>query len=181
MANNNNSTDIISTLLTDSSGDINSVGKSQIKSLLKTTMNDIKNFQKYAEEDKKEIKLLKIENSKLSQKIQVLYEENKALKGVAKLPLNDEMARQVAKKELAMERYKKKKFGDNSEKNSIKRFKKNVQSDSEESDDSEYERRVKKEKKRQVKKKKNTDMRKSVNVAIVIPTVKATPIVKKSR
>ena len=34
------------------------------------------------------------------------------------------MARQVAKKELAMERYKKKKFGDESEKNSIKRFKK---------------------------------------------------------
>ena len=32
------------------------------------------------------------------------------------------MARQVAKKELAMERYKKKKFGDESEKNSIKRF-----------------------------------------------------------
>ena len=72
MAKNNNSTDIIRTLLTNLSGNINSVGKNQIKSLLKTTMNDIKNFQKYVEEDKKQIKLLKSENSKLSQKMQIL-------------------------------------------------------------------------------------------------------------
>ena len=59
------------------------------------------------------------------------------------------MARQVAIQELAMERYKKKKFGDESEKNSIKRFKKRiVQSDSKESDDSEYERQVKKKRER---------------------------------
>ena len=46
-----------------------------------------------------------------------------------------------------MEKYKKKrvKFGDESEKNSIKRFKKrNVQGDIEESNDSEYERIIKK-------------------------------------
>ena len=30
--------------------------------------------------------------------MQILYVENKALKDLAKLPLNDEMARQVAKK-----------------------------------------------------------------------------------
>ena len=42
----NNSADIISALLTSSSGDINSVGKNQIKSLLKTTVTDIKNFEK---------------------------------------------------------------------------------------------------------------------------------------
>ena len=92
IADNNNSTGIISTLLTNSSGGINSIGKNQIKSLLKTTTNDIKNFQKY-EEDKKQIKLLKSENNKLSQKMQILYEENKALKELAKLQLNDEMAR----------------------------------------------------------------------------------------
>ena len=80
MAKNNNSTDIIRTLLTNLSGNINSVGKNQIKSLLKTTMNDIKNFQKYVEEDKKQIKLLKSENSKLSQKMQIWYEENKVWK-----------------------------------------------------------------------------------------------------
>ena len=109
MADNNN-TDIISKLHTNSSGDINSIGKNQIKSLLKTTMNDIKNFQQYAEEDKKQTKLLKSENSKLSQKMQILYVENKVLKDLAKLLINDEMARQVAKKELAMERYKKTKI-----------------------------------------------------------------------
>ena len=116
-------------------------------------MNDTKNFQKYAQEDKKQIKLLKSENSKLSQKMQILYEKNKTLKDLVKLPLNDEMIRQVAKKELAMESYKKKKFGDESETDSMKRFKKrNVQSDSEESDDREYERQVKQMRKRQVKK-----------------------------
>ena len=124
---------------------MNSVGKNQIKSLLKTTMSDIKNFQKYAEEDKKQIRLLERENSKLSQKMQILYEVNKALKDLAQLLLNDEMTRQVAKKELAMEMYKKKKLGDESEKNSIKTFKKrNVQSDSEESDNSEHKTHVKK-------------------------------------
>ena len=123
---------------------MNSVGKNQTKSLLKTTMNDIKNFQKYAEEDKKQIRLLKRENSKLSQKMQILYKVNKTLKDLAKLPLNDKMTRQVAKKELAME-YKKKKFCDDSEKNSIKTFKKrNVQSDREESDNSEHKTHVKK-------------------------------------
>ena len=90
------------------------------------------------------------------------------------------MARKVAKKELAMGRYKEKKFADESEKNSIKRFKKrNVQSHSEESDDSEYERQVEKKRKRQVK--KNTDVRKRVKVAIMIQTVKPALIVKKSR
>ena len=55
-----------------------------------------------------------------------MYEENKALKDLPKLPLKDKMARQVAKKELAMERYKKKTFTDESEKNSIKRFEKEM-------------------------------------------------------
>ena len=92
---------------------------------------------------------------KLNQKIQILYEENKTLKDAAKLPLNDEITRQVAKKDLAMEKYKKKrlKFDDESEKNSVKRFKKrNVYSDSEECDDSEYERIIQKKRKTKVKK-----------------------------
>ena len=49
----NNSMEIISALVTNLLGGINSIDKNQIKSLLKTTMSDIKNFQKYAEEDKK--------------------------------------------------------------------------------------------------------------------------------
>ena len=104
------------------------------------------------------MKLLKSENTKLYQKIQILYEESNVLKDLAKLQSNDEMARQVAKKELAMEKYKKKrlKFSDESEKKSIKRFKKrNVQSDSKESDGSEYKRIIQKKRKRQVKKQNN--------------------------
>ena len=104
------------------------------------------------------MKLLKSENTKLYQKIQILYEESNVLKDLAKLQSNDEMTRQVAKKELAMEKYKKKrlKFSDESEKKSIKRFKKrNVQSDSKESDGSEYKRIIQKKRKRQVKKQNN--------------------------
>ena len=104
------------------------------------------------------MKLLESENTKLYQKIQILYEESNVLKDLAKLQSNDEMARQVAKKELAMEKYKKKrlKFSDESEKKSIKRFKKrNVQSDSKESDGSEYKRIIQKRRKRQVKKQNN--------------------------
>ena len=58
-----------------------------------------------------------------------------------------------------MEKQKKKrpKFRDEPDKKSIKRFqKRNVKSDSEESDDSEYERIIQKKRKRQVK--KNTDV-----------------------
>ena len=74
------------------------------------------------------------------------------------------MARQVAKKELAMEKYKKKrlKFSDESEKKSIKRFKKrNVQSDGKESDGSEYKRIIQKKEKKaseKTKQQKNTDV-----------------------
>ena len=133
------------------------------------------------------MKLLKSENTKLYQKIQILLEENNVLKDLAKLQSNDKMARQVAKKELAMEKYKNKrlKFSDESEKKSIKRFKKrNVQSDSKESDGSEYERIIQKKRKRQVKKQqqhKNTDVGKRVTVAKVIVTMKSALIVKKSR
>ena len=38
-------------------------------------MNDTKNFQRYAEEDKTQMKILKSENSKLSQKMQILYKK----------------------------------------------------------------------------------------------------------
>ena len=86
-------------------------------------MNDTKNFQKYAEEAKKQMKVLKSENSKL-RKIQILHEENKALEDLTNQILNEKMARQVAKKEPAMVRYKKKKFGDKSEKKSYKKFEK---------------------------------------------------------
>ena len=73
-------------------------------SLLKKTMEDIRKFQKGHEEDRKQIKLLTAEKQKLNQKLQILLEENKALKGLAKMPLDDEMARNAARRELAREK-----------------------------------------------------------------------------
>ena len=83
---------------------IHGVGKIQIKNLLKKTMEDIRKFQKGHEEDRKQIKLLTAEKQKLNQKLQILLEENKALKDLAKMALDDEMARNVARSELAREK-----------------------------------------------------------------------------
>ena len=44
------------------------------------------------------------EKQKLNQKLQILLEENKALKDLAKMPLDNEMARNVARRELAREK-----------------------------------------------------------------------------
>ena len=95
--------DAILELMSDTSS-IHGVGKIQIKNLLKKTMEDIRKFQKGHEEDRKQIKLLTAEKQKLNQKLQILLEENKALKDLAKMPLDDEMARNVARRELAREK-----------------------------------------------------------------------------
>ena len=45
------------------------------------------------------------EKQKLNQKLQILLEENKALKDLAKMPLDNEMGRNVARRELAREKF----------------------------------------------------------------------------
>ena len=50
---------------------IHSIGKNQIKTLLKKTMEDIRKFQKGHEEDRKQIKVLSSEKQKLNQKLQI--------------------------------------------------------------------------------------------------------------
>ena len=80
---------------------IHGVGKIQIKTCLKKTMEDIRKFQKGYEEDRKQIKLLTAEKQKLNQKLQILLEENKALEDLAKMLLDDEMARNIAQRERA--------------------------------------------------------------------------------
>ena len=90
--------------LMSSQSNIHSVGKNQIKTLLKKTMEDIRKFQKGHEEDRKQIKVLTSEKQKLNQKLQIFFEENRALKELAKMLLDDEMARSVAARELAKEK-----------------------------------------------------------------------------
>ena len=87
-----------------STSSIHGVSKIQIKNLLKKTMEDIRKFQKGHEQERKQIKLLTAEMQKLNQKLQILLEENRAFKYLAKMPLNDEMARNVARRELAREK-----------------------------------------------------------------------------
>ena len=87
--------------LISSQSNINSVRKNQIKTLLKKTMEDIRKSQKGHEEDRKQIKMLTSEKQKLNQILQFFFEENRALKELAKMPVNDEMARSVAEGELA--------------------------------------------------------------------------------
>ena len=63
---------------------------------------DIRKFQKGHEEDRKQIKLLTAEKQKLNQKLEILLEENIA--NLAKMLLDDEMARNVVRRELAKEK-----------------------------------------------------------------------------
>ena len=66
-------------------------------------MEDIKKFEKYSQEDQKKINGLKGEITKRDQKIAVLLEEIKALRKLSKMPTEDQMVREVAKRELAMQ------------------------------------------------------------------------------
>ena len=48
--------------------------------------------------------MLTIEKQKLNQKLKILFEEYRALKELAKMPLDDKIARSVAERELAKEK-----------------------------------------------------------------------------
>ena len=66
-------------------------------------MEDIKNFEKYSQEDQKKIDSLRGQIAKQDLKIAVPLEEIKALRKLPKMPTEDQMAREVAKRELTMQ------------------------------------------------------------------------------
>ena len=66
-------------------------------------MADIEKLEKQAEADKDEIVEYKQMHEQLNKKARLLYEENKSIKKLAKLPLDDKFARKVAKKQLLEE------------------------------------------------------------------------------
>ena len=128
------------------------VGKIQLKNLLKKTTEDIRKFQKGHEEDRKHIKLLTAEKQKLNQKLHILLEENKAQKDLAKIPLDDEMARNVTRRELARE---KKSVPDNRRKqveakrnHKTERYREDTKSEEREEGEREYKRPKSKKKKK---------------------------------
>ena len=131
---------------------IHGVGKIQIKNLLKKTMEDIRKFQKGHEEDRKQKKLLTAEKQKLNQKLQILLEENKALKDLAKMPLDDEMARNVvAQRELAREksvRDNRREHLEAKRNHKTKRYREDTESEESEEEEREYKRLKSKKKKK---------------------------------
>ena len=75
----------------------------QAKRLVLKTMEDIKKFEKYSQEDMKKISCLKGETAKRDQKIAVKLEEIKACRTLSKMSTEDQMAKEVAKRELAIQ------------------------------------------------------------------------------
>ena len=59
---------------------------------------------------KKKIKDLQSEKNELQHKVTSLLEENKALKQLAQMPSEDHMTQEIAKRELAMETKKKRRY-----------------------------------------------------------------------
>ena len=142
--------DTISELMLGSSS-IHGVGKIQVKTLLKKTMGDIRKFQKGHEEDRKQIKLLTAEKQKLNQKLQILLEENKALKDLAKMPLDDEMARNDAWRELAREknvRDNRREYVEAKRNYKTKKYREETESEESEEEEREYKRPKSKKKKK---------------------------------
>ena len=142
--------DTISELMLGSSS-IHGVGKIQVKTLLKKTMGDIRKFRKGHEEDRKQIKLLTAEKQKLNQKLQILLEENKALKDLAKMPLDDEMARNDAWRELAREknvRDNRREYVEAKRNYKTKKYREETESEESEEEEREYKRPKSKKKKK---------------------------------
>ena len=75
----------------------------QAKRLVLKTMEDSKKFEKYSQEDMKKISCLKGETAKRDQKIAVKLEEIKARRKLSKISTVDQMAKEVAKGDLAMQ------------------------------------------------------------------------------
>ena len=106
-------------------------------------MEDIRKFQKGHEEDRRQIKLLTAEKQKLNQKLQILLEENKVLKDLAKIPLDDEMARNVARRELAREksvRDNRREHLEAKRNHKTKRYREDTESEESEEEEIEYKR-----------------------------------------
>ena len=59
---------------------------------------------------KKKKKICSQKKNRGHHKVKLLLEENKALKKLAQIPLEDQMAREIAKRELAMENKKKRRY-----------------------------------------------------------------------
>ena len=66
-------------------------------------MHDIKKFEKNSQEDQKKSNSLKGEIAKRDQNIAVLLEEIKVLRKLSKMPTENQIAREVARRELAMQ------------------------------------------------------------------------------
>ena len=151
--------DVVLELMSGTSS-IHGVGKMQIKNLLKKTMEDIKKFQEGHEEDRKQIKLPTAEKQKLNQKLQILLEENKTLKDLAKMPLDDEMARNVARRELAREksvRDNRRKHVEAKRNHKTKRYREDTESEESEKEEREYKRPKSKKKKKSRQKKSESE------------------------
>ena len=85
---------------------IHSFTKQQISSISDQTMKDIDRFERDAENHKKEIEKLKKEIERYQKRDSLQGEEITALQKLANVPLNDELVRKVAKKELKREQKK---------------------------------------------------------------------------
>ena len=81
---------------------IHSFTKQQISSILDQTMKDIDRFERDDKNHKKEIEKLK-ELERYQKRDSLQGEEITTLKKLANVPLNDELVRKVAKKELKRE------------------------------------------------------------------------------
>ena len=129
--------------------------KDGIKKLLNKTLKDIQKFEKFSQEDQKKKKKKKIrknkvmqsEKSRLQHEITSLLQENKTLKKLAQMPLEDHMAREIAKKELAMENKKKRRYVQHQQPQVRKTSKKVYFQESQESESSDEEIRYVKHKK----------------------------------
>ena len=127
--------------------------KEEIKKLLNKTLKDIQKFEKFSQDDQKKIKDLQSGKNRLQQEVTSFLEENRALKKLAQMPSEDQMAREIAKRELVMENKKQRRYVQQQQQPQVRKPSKKVCfQESEESESSDKEIRYVKRK----KSKKNT-------------------------